>query len=187
MQHILPNQGDVLVAEPSSIQDLTFSRAVILLTYLDNESVVGFIVNKPLDFNLDDLIPEIDVHFNIYNGGPVEQENLYFIHDVPHLIEGSEEIKDGIYWGGSFDAVIDLIKSKQINQKNIKFFLGYSGWAPTQLMDEIHLKSWILDTTTEINNLLQTPKDGKFWQDKMKNLGGDYLLWSTAPENPNYN
>lgn len=187
MQYSFPNRGDVLVAEPSSIQDLTFSRAVILLAYLDNESVVGFIVNKPLDFNLDDLIPEIDVHFNIYNGGPVEQENLYFIHDVPHLIEGGEEIKDGIYWGGSFENVVELINSKQINQKNIKFFLGYSGWDSTQLMDEIHIKNWVLESSVDVKEILLNFKGGELWQEKMKNLGGDYLLWSTAPENPNYN
>ena len=187
MSYLLPNRGDVLIAEPFLIEDLTFNRAVILIAHLDNEGAVGFIVNKPLDFNLDDLMPEIDEHFRIYNGGPVEQENLYFIHNVPHLINNSEEIKNGIYWGGSFDKVVDLINSKQITQKNIKFFLGYSGWDSTQLMDEIHLKNWVLESSVDIKEILLNLKGGELWQEKMKNLGGDYLLWSTAPENPNYN
>lgn len=187
MQHLLLNRGDVLIAEPFLIEDLTFNRAVILLAYLDNEGTVGFIINKPLDFNLNDLIPEIDEHFRIYNGGPVEQENLYFIHDVPHLIKNSEEIKSGIYWGGSFENVVELINSKQITQKNIKFFLGYSGWDSTQLTDEIHLKNWVLESSVDVKEILLNFKGGELWQEKMKNLGGDYLLWSTAPENPKYN
>ena len=187
MQNLCPNPGDVLIAEPFSIEDLTFNRSIILLAHLDHEGAVGFIVNKPLDFNLDDLIPEINQQFKIFNGGPVEQENLFFIHDVPHLIKGGEEIKNGIYWGGSFDKIIDLINTKQITQENIKFFLGYSGWEHDQLMEEIRLKNWILDNTMETKYILETFKDGQFWQDKMKSLGGDYLLWSNAPENPNYN
>ena len=39
----------------------------------------------------------------IYNGGPVEQDNLYFLHKVPDLIPESIEISNGIYWGGDFD------------------------------------------------------------------------------------
>ena len=44
--------------------------------------------------------------FKVYNGGPVEQDNLYFIHKVPHLIDNSIEISDGIYWGGDFETTI---------------------------------------------------------------------------------
>lgn len=187
MQNLLPNRGDVLIAEPFTIEDMIFSRSVILLAHLDTEGVVGFITNKPLDYSLTDLVPEIDEHFKIFSGGPVEQENLYFIHNVPQLIKGSKEIKDGVFWGGSFELIIDLINTKQITQQNIKFFLGYSGWEPTQLIDEIRLNNWILDSAAETKYILQTFQDGKFWQEKMKSLGGDYLLWSNAPENPNYN
>ncbi|MBZ9626861.1 YqgE/AlgH family protein [Psychroflexus sp. CAK57W] len=182
-----PIRGDVLVSEPSTIGDLTFNRSVILLAHLDKEGAVGFIINKPLDFNLEELIPEIDENFKLFNGGPVEQENLYFIHDVPHLISDSVEIKDGIYWGGSFDTVVNLINTKQITSENIKFFLGYSGWDITQLESEIDLNTWIIDSNTKSNDILNSLKDGQYWQEKMKKFGGEYLLWSNAPENPNNN
>jgi putative transcriptional regulator len=47
---------------------------------------VGFIINKPLKYTINDLIPEVRARFKIYNGGPVEQDNLYFIHNIPDLI-----------------------------------------------------------------------------------------------------
>lgn len=187
MDKFLPTRGDVLVSEPSTIGDLTFNRSVILLAHLDSEGAVGFIINKPLDFNLEELIPEVEENFKIFNGGPVEQENLYFIHDVPHLIRDSVEIKDGIYWGGSFDRIVELINSKQITTENIKFFLGYSGWDTFQLESEIDLNTWIVDSCTKTKEILNSLKDGQFWQEKMKKLGGDYLIWSNAPENPNNN
>jgi putative transcriptional regulator len=37
-------------------------------------------------------------------GGPVEQDNLYFIHNIPELIPNSIEISNGIYWGGDFES-----------------------------------------------------------------------------------
>lgn len=187
MDRLQPNRGDVLVSEPSTINDLTFNRSVILLAHVDTEGAVGFILNKPLDFHLEELIPEVDENFKLFKGGPVEQENLYFIHDVPDLIKDSIEIKDGIYWGGSFDTIVNLINSKQITAENIKFFLGYSGWDASQLESEIDLNTWIIDSKTKSNDILNSYKDGQFWQEKMKNLGGEYLLWSNAPENPNHN
>jgi putative transcriptional regulator len=53
---------------------------------------VGFIINKPLKYTINDLIPEVRARFKIYNGGPVEQDNLYFIHNIPDLILASIEI-----------------------------------------------------------------------------------------------
>lgn len=187
MERLQPNRGDVLISEPSTIGDLTFNRSVILLAHLDTEGAVGFIINKPLDFDLEELIPEINEHFKIFSGGPVEQENLYFIHDVPHLISDSVEIKNGIYWGGSFEMIVNLINTKQITPDNIKFFLGYSGWDASQLECEIDLNTWIIDSNTKADDILNSLKDGGYWQEKMKKLGGEYLLWSNAPDNPNYN
>ena len=75
---------------------------------------IGFILNKPLEYQISDLVTEILIPFQVYNGGPVEQDNLYFIHKVPHLIDNSVEISDGIYWGGDFEKTVDLINKKAI-------------------------------------------------------------------------
>lgn len=180
-----PTKGHLLVAEPSIIGDVAFNRSVVLLADHSEKGSVGFILNKALDFTLKDLIPELDVNFKIYNGGPVEQDNLYFIHKVPDLIPDSIEIANGIYWGGNFEAVQQLISKNQINEKQIRFFLGYSGWDANQLNEELNSRSWIV-TTHEKNDIIEHP-DSSFWKDKMRQLGGEYILWSNAPENPTYN
>ena len=91
-------KGHLLIAEPSILGDLSFNRSVILLADHNTEGSVGFILNKPLDYSVNDLVPEVDATFTIYNGGPVEQDNLYFIHNIPELIPNSVEISNGIFW-----------------------------------------------------------------------------------------
>lgn len=183
---IKPTKGHLLVAEPSIIGDVAFNRSVVLLADHSEAGSVGFILNKALDLNLKDLIPELSSNFKIYNGGPVEQDNLYFIHKVPQLIPDSVEIANGIYWGGNFEAVIELISQDLISEKEIRFFLGYSGWDAKQLDEELTTHSWIITTNEDSKDIIERPYSS-FWKDKMVQLGGEYLLWSNAPANPSYN
>lgn len=186
MISLKPTKGHLLVAEPSIIGDVSFNRSVVLLADHSEKGSVGFILNKILDFTLKDLIPEIKGNFKVYNGGPVEQDNLYFIHKIPDLIPDSIEIANGIYWGGNFEVVMELIGNELINEKQIKFFLGYSGWDANQLDEELNSHSWVITTNDDHTELLEKPYNS-FWKDKMLELGGEYMLWSNSPENPSYN
>ena len=186
MQPLKPKKGKLLIAEPALTGDVSFNRSVVLIAEHNEEGSVGFILNKPLDFDISDLVEEIRVPFRVFNGGPVEQDNLYFIHKVPHLINGSIEISDGIYWGGDFERTIDLINQKTITDQDIRFFLGYSGWASLQLDQELLSRSWIVAKNDYESDIIQKSSNA-FWKEKMIELGGDYLLWSNAPENPALN
>lgn len=181
-----PKKGLLLIAEPALTGDVSFTRAVVLLAEHNNEGSVGFILNKPLDYCISDLVNEITIPFKVYNGGPVEQDNLYFIHKVPKLIDKSVEISDGIFWGGNFEKTVELINNRIISEKDIRFFLGYSGWDSFQLDEELSSKSWIIARNPYESNIIDKPAKA-FWKEKMIELGGTYLLWSNAPENPNLN
>lgn len=186
MISIQPKKGTLLIAEPSIIGDVSFNRSVVLLADHTEEGSIGFIINKPLDFKLSDLLPEVFKDVQVYNGGPVEQDNLYFIHTTPELIPGSVEISSGIYWGGDFTVVSELINQGYISTDTIRFFLGYSGWGANQLLEELEANSWVI-----VENNYKQKIIGKcynsIWKEKMIELGGDYVLWSNAPENPSYN
>ena len=186
MISLRPKKGHLLIAEPSTIGDLSFNRSVILLADHNDEGSVGFILNKPLGYTIHDLIPEIRGNFKIYNGGPVEQDNLYFIHNIPELIPDSIEISNGIYWGGDFESTKDLINKGLIKRTNIRFFLGYTGWEAHQLDEELEDNSWIVSENS-YNNKIIGKSSTSFWKEKIMELGGDYLIWSNAPENPALN
>ena len=181
-----PEKGSLLIAEPSIIGDLSFNRSVILLADHNPLGSVGFILNKQLDYNLKDLIENTDSDFPIYNGGPVEQDNLYFIHKSPELIPNSIEISNGIFWGGDFSTVLDLINAEKITSEDIKFFLGYSGWEENQLASELKSQAWLVTNNTYDNEII-SKSSTEFWKEKMLELGDSYSIWSNAPENPSYN
>jgi putative transcriptional regulator len=181
-----PIKGNLLIAEPSIIGDISFNRAVILLADHNALGSVGFILNKPLNYNLKDLIEGTESDFTVYNGGPVEQDNLYFIHKSPELIPNSIEISNGIFWGGDFSVVIDLINENKISKDDIKFFLGYSGWDEQQLDSELQSNAWLVSENIHDNDII-AKSCSTFWREKMLELGGDYSIWSNAPENPSYN
>lgn len=187
MVTLKPKKGVLLVAEPSIIGDVSFNRSVVLLAEHGVNGSVGFILNKPIEeITLKSLFPGVKNDFKLYNGGPVEQRNLYFIHSIPELISDSIEIASGIYWGGNFDTALKLINDGVITKDKLKFFLGYSGWSEDQLKDELDANSWLLANNTYQSSLIN--KTAKyFWKELIQNVGGDYLLWVNTPEDPSYN
>lgn len=185
MIKVNPSKGKLLIAEPSILNDKSFNRSVIYLTEHNLEGSIGFILNKPTEFLLSDLIPEINCDFTIYNGGPVEHENLYFIHQLPDLIPNSIKIANKMYWGGDFDVLTNLLNEKLIKPSDIRFFLGYTGWSETQLQEELRESSWIV-TENKFANLFRV-NSNDFWKNQLLELGGEYQIWANAPENPAFN
>ena len=185
MLSIEPAKGKLLVADPSIWSDASFNLSIVLLSELNDEGAVGFIMNKPSTYTINDLIPEIESDLRIYNGGPVSKENLYFVHRLPELIPDSIEIGDGIFWGGDFETVQNLLENESLSSKDIRFFLGYSGWSKDQLADELETTSWkvIENKHKNIFGIHHT----SFWKDELMKFGGEYQLWANAPENPSLN
>lgn len=177
-------KGKLLIAAPSIFKDQFFNRSVIYLTeHNGSEGSVGFILNKPTSYTVQDFIAGIDCSFRVYKGGPVHQDNLYFIHNIPDRIPYSIHIKDNFYWGGDFKKLTELLNSKAISEKNIRFFLGYSGWAVDQLSDELDENSWMITDTTQ--NFFEV-ESNSFWRNYI--LSNDELkIWANAPKNPSLN
>lgn len=180
-----PEKGHLLIAEIALTGDATFGRSVIFITEHNlSTGTVGFVLNKKTDYKLSDLIPGIKADFDIYAGGPVETHNLYFLHTLPEILPDSIEINNGVYWGGDFSIIEEEVRQGNIPKNQIKFFLGYSGWSPHQLEDEIATDSWIV-CQNDWN--IFTENDASTWKEKIFGLGGEYKIWANSPENPSYN
>jgi putative transcriptional regulator len=139
-------QGHLLIAEPF-MNDSYFKRSVVLLAIHNaKEGSLGFIVNKPIkNVCLADIVKPFSnaKDWPIYFGGPVQTSSLFYIHTLGDLVEDSKEISDGIYFGGEFKTIESLVKNDEASPKEIKFFLGYSGWGQDQLESEIMNNSWL--------------------------------------------
>ncbi len=179
------SKGRLLVAEPSILNDTSFNRSVILLSEHNDEGSIGFIINKPSKYTLNDLIPEIESDLIIYHGGPVSNHPLYFVHKAPDLIPDSIKIANGIFWGGDFEKIQELLQDGILKKGDIRFFLGYSGWSKDQLQDELETTSWIV-IENNYQNIFAISHQS-FWKDQLMKFGGEYKIWANAPEDPNLN
>lgn len=176
-------KGNILIAQPA-LYDFTFNRSVVLITDHNEEGSVGFILNKPLNNPVSMYVSELLSEFPVYEGGPVETQNLYYLHKRPDLISDSEPIYDGLYWSGQYDDVRNAINNNLISEDEIRFYLGYSGWGENQLQSEIEDNAWIV-VKDEVDIFREW--DNNLWKLQMKKLGGEHLIWLNTPADPTMN
>ena len=179
-------KGDFLISTPESLGDYYFNRSIVILAEVNENEIVGFIVNKELDYTLNDLDNSIlDKEIKIFSGGPVNQDNLYFIHAHPELINNGINFYNKLFWGGEFKECVKMINERKVINPSIKFFSGYSGWTHDQLIEEIKNGSWIIKKN-ETNNMFCNDSK-KMWRENMKKMDGKFKIWSNAPEDPQNN
>ncbi len=183
--HVAPKMGHVLIAEPF-LAGSYFNRSIIILASYSEKGAVGFILNKKVDYPVEDLFvdfPYFDSEIHI--GGPVGTDSIYFIHTLGDLIPESLHIKEDLYWGGDFDALKRQIKLGLVHTNQVRFFLGYSGWDPGQLEEEIKENSWLVTDLAQAD--LMTIEENEMWVESVRSIGGKYSMWENFPENPSLN
>ena len=182
---IKPEKGRLLVSEPF-LPDPNFERTVVLLCEHNEEGSFGFVLNKPSILKVNEVMEDISVLDNlVYIGGPVQQDTLHFIHRNA-ILENAVEIVDHVYWGGAFENLMVLCETHQIESRDIRFFLGYSGWGPGQLDAELDLDSWIVcDYVTD--QLLFDTGPEIMWRKALENMGGRFSVYSNYPVDPRLN
>ena len=181
-----PEIGKILISDPFLDEDY-FRRSVILLCDHNEDGTFGFVLNNYLELGMHEIDEDFpDVHSKISVGGPVDTESIFFIHAFGDAIEGSYEIKKGIYFGGNYDQLAELIRQNPQNNKLVRFFLGYSGWGKNQLAEELKKNSWIVADNISVNDILDTNKP-QFWNYCMEKQGEKFKTISKFPINPNNN
>ena len=180
------NQGKLIVSTPSILGDFNFRRSVILLASHKTSGSIGFILNKKLNYNLNDIVEDINIKFPLFYGGPVEQDNLFYLHRLGNVIPDSIKINSSLSWNGDFKFVTKLINENKLKVNDIRFFLGCSSWSNGQLEKELDEKSWEPFEIVSTEKVLKM-KIQNMWKKCMISLGGKYRVWSNAPENPNFN
>ncbi|MEM7162157.1 MAG: YqgE/AlgH family protein [Bacteroidota bacterium] len=180
-----PEKGRILISEPF-LSDPYFKRTVILLCEHNDEGSFGFVLNRYLDMGISRIMKEFpDIETKVGVGGPVQNQNLFFLHTLGDVLEGSTEVVNGVFMGGNFDILKLMIESGKIDESNVRFFVGYSGWSADQLDQELKEKSWIVAPSNK-HSIMSTSNDS-LWGDSLKSLGKKYAHLANFPENPRYN
>jgi putative transcriptional regulator len=178
-----PQVGRLLIAEPF-LNDPNFARSVILICEHGEEGTIGFALNRTTELTLSDLLPELYTQLKVYQGGPVQMDTLHMIHRIPHILDGNE-LNNGVFWGGSYEALQDAVTNKVCKPTDIRLFVGYSGWSPGQLERELLENSWIV-ADMSVDLLFETePED--VWKRAISLLGNDFAYLANMPVNPQLN
>lgn len=177
-----PKQGKILISEPL-MNDFHFGRSVILLIdHEESEGSFGIIINKKLSISVSQVVDDFaDFDAPVYLGGPVADNQLFFIHTLGDLIPDSCPIIDGLYWGGDHETLVTFINTGIANEDNMRFYLGYAGWDSGQLVSELVRNTWLVGDIN-VEQFLHTPAES-MWQEAVDRLGPDYSLWSRFPKN----
>ncbi len=176
--------GRILIANPF-LADSNFSRSVVLLCEHGAEGTVGFVLNRPTELTLSDLLPDLATPLlSIFQGGPVQLDTLHMLHRTPELYSGVE-IAPGIFWGGSYDALRESISENSYQPIDLRLFVGYSGWSPGQLEAELDQASWIVADADEAL-LFETDND-HLWRRAVESLGGAFGNLANLPISPQLN
>lgn len=181
---INPTKGKLLIAEPF-LGDENFERSVVLLCEHSSFGSFGLVLNQLTNLKLADVMDDIYSDFDLYTGGPVEQNTLHFIHRLGNRIQDTIPIGNGIYWSGDFENIRTLINQGEIATNDIRLFLGYSGWSAGQLSNEIARDSWIV-SETNANFIFDTPSS-QFWREVLKRMGGEFKVLANYPTDPRLN
>jgi putative transcriptional regulator len=157
-----------------------------LLVAFSEKGAVGFILNKKVELAIHDVIQDFpEFNAQVYLGGPVATDSIYFIHKLGDRLPGSIHVLDDLYWGGDFEELKRQITSGLINTADIRFFLGYSGWDAGQLERELKEDSWLVNNVDQ--QTIMRELDHASWVDFVKKVGRRYTIWENFPENPSLN
>ncbi len=184
---VQPTQGSILIASPF-IGDYHFAHAVVLLVDYSDEGAMGITLNKNFRYQvtLNEMVPELALapRIPVYKGGPVERNILFFVHTLKE-IKDSLPLGNGLYVNGDFNQVQQYILDGRPTEGVIRFYAGYAGWTPGQLMDEIEGNSWMTGKLDRDMIFGMHTKD--LWQTSLDRMGGRYAIWSRYPMFPTLN
>lgn len=187
MSDLAPAPGILLIAPPI-LDDPNFERSVVYLCQTDADGAFGLVLNQPTDLLLAALLDgfeRYDRPVQIRQGGPVQPETLHVLHRAPGLVDGGEDLPGGVTWGGDLESLVEAFASNDADAEDFAFFLGYAGWAPGQLDEEIARGDWLL-TTARAEDLFETaPED--LWKAVLRRMGAPHSYLVHFPADPRLN
>ena len=186
--------GHLLIAMPG-MPDPRFAHAVVFLCAHSAEGAMGLIVNKPFpDLDFGSLLQTLDMPQQeaygdlgvmpaqaddpVFFGGPVESSRGFVLH-TPDVFapDASLRVTDDAALSTSLDILAQIARGQGPAQARLA--LGYAGWGPGQLEDELRAGGW-LTCPTEADLLYDTAPD-QLWTVALGRIGVDPRLLSSTP------
>jgi putative transcriptional regulator len=177
-------RGRLLVATPD-LKDPNFSRTVVLVLEHNEEGALGVVLNRPLDLPVSEVLPAwadaVTAPGCLFVGGPVSPTAVIGLGRGDGDGDGFQPLFDGL-------ATLDLEADPRLTGAvldGLRVFVGYAGWAPEQLDDELTAGGWLV-----VDRLPEDPFSGdpsNLWRAVLRRQGGRMAMFASAPEDPSTN
>lgn len=181
---VLDLTGRLLVAMPG-MDDPRFDRSVVFMCAHSPEGSMGLIVNKPTPgVTMDALLGQLEIEKGpgskdriVHFGGPVEHGRGFVLHSGDYSVNSST-LRVCKRFG--MTATLDILGhiAQGTGPSRAMLMLGYAGWGPGQVEDEIARNGWLVIDASEA--LVFSPDDARKWEAALRSLGIDPLLLSAA-------
>jgi putative transcriptional regulator len=174
-------QGQLLVSSPALV-DPNFRRTVVLVGHHDEEGALGVVLSRPSSIRAADAVPELAEIAGdevVYNGGPVEPSSYLVLAEFEDVDDAAAIVT------GTVGFVAIGTAPEELAVRRLRVFVGYSGWGPGQLEDELGESSWIVVPAEPDDAFVPDPDE--LWRDVLARKGSDYALIATMPFNPRLN
>ena len=188
--------GYFLISE-TELVDPNFHRTVVLLVNHNEEGAFGLVVNRPADICLGDIITDFADEplgeLEAYIGGPVEQHYLFTLHEgLPERAESPYALhpSEGIVFEPVFNAMESYLRDEWNGlspeaRPSINFYLGYAGWGPGQLEEELSQNAWLVIPATP--EIVFSPNPSEGWNTALSRKGGLYHIIAQTGFKPSNN
>lgn len=165
----------LIIAMPQ-LADPNFHRTVVLLIEKNDEAAFGVVINRPGESKIAELCSGLNVEWGgdetalaLY-GGPVGTQQGFLLHGeiADDVTVSSREVTSGIRIASDMETFRTLCQRPPLD---FRILLGYAGWAPGQLENEMRSGAWLTaDATAEL--VFHTPLDS-MWERSLRGLGID--------------
>jgi len=168
--------GQLLVAMPS-MMDPNFHQTVTYICEHSISGALGIIINRPLNLDIGEVLEQLSLHPTqdnhlkqpVMQGGPVQSERGFVLHESPHNWDSTTEIGQSICVTTSQDILSDVAAGN--GPERILMALGYAGWQAGQLEYEIRQNAW-LTVPASTNLVFDTPFKDR-WKAAAESIGID--------------
>jgi putative transcriptional regulator len=140
--------GQLLIAMPT-MRDPRFAQTVVYMCAHSPEGAMGIVINKPLEgLSFEALLRQLGIEpsppsrvIRMHAGGPVETGRGFVLHTADWVQDGSLQVNDGFALTASIDVLKEIARGGGPREGILA--LGYAGWGPGQLDEEIQQNAWL--------------------------------------------
>jgi putative transcriptional regulator len=142
--HATAQEGTLFLVARPGMPDPNFRESVVLVRHEESGESTGIIINRPTNKSLAAILPgERFKRFTdpLFFGGPVASQGMFAVYRAGKRVGESITLLPDLHLALQASAVDELMHSPP---ESIRFYMGYSGWAPGQLRAEIERGDWLV-------------------------------------------